>query len=187
MPTRLTTCLASLALALTTMAATAAEWTQLPYPASSGFTLYTDPATEQPKHNKFVGFFLGNTMQAWFVTDYATPHRWMVHPLLSSKQLLEFDCQRGSVRVLARHYYEGPMAQGRIVANEPESRAFARVVPGDPEEAMYHSACARTREPAEAPAGQRPEPPMTQAAVAPPVVAPPMDAAPAMPAPSAPQ
>ena len=145
MPTRLPTCLASLALALTAMAATAAEWTQLPHPASSGFALYTDPATEQPQHNKFVGFFLGNTMQAWFVTDYATPHRWALYEIQSSKQLLAFDCERGSVRMLMRRYYDGPMAQGRLVASEPEASGFTRVVPGDPEETMFQSACARMR------------------------------------------
>ena len=171
MPTRLPTCLASLVLALTTMAATAAEWTQLPHPASSGFALYTDPAAGQLQHNKFVGFFLGNTMQAWFVTDYATPHRWTLYEIQSSKQLLAFDCERGSVRMLMRRYYDGPLAQGRLVASEPEASGFTRVVPGDPEETMFQSACARMRE-RENPPDDKPVATVARAPVMAPVDAP---------------
>ncbi|KQP20540.1 surface-adhesin E family protein [Pseudorhodoferax sp. Leaf267] len=143
MRTLLIPCLAGLSLAAACQGAAAAEWTLLPHPASSGYTLYTDPAAGQPRHNKYVGYVLGNAMQAWFVTDYATPHRWTIFQVLSSKELLEFDCKRGSVRMLVRRYYDSPMAQGRIVASEPEATGFTRVVPGDPEETMFQSACAR--------------------------------------------
>lgn len=170
MPTRLPTCLASLALALTAMAATAAEWTQLPYPASSGMAVYAEPSTAQPRHGAFVGFFVRNPMQAWFVTDYAIPHRWRVHQMSSTKQWLEFDCKNTAMRVLARLYYDGPMAQGRVVASEPEASGFTRVVPGDPEEAMYHAACARPKESAEAQASAPPAAPPV--VVAPVVIAP---------------
>lgn len=146
-------CLAGLTLAAACHGATAAEWTQLPHPASSGLALYADPATEQLKHSALVGFFLGNPVQAWFVTDYASAHRLGVQQVLSSKQLLELDCKNAGTRLLTRLYYDGPMAQGRIVASEPEARSSTRVVPGDPEESMLHSACARAKAQAQAPTG----------------------------------
>lgn len=181
-------CLAGLALAAACHGASAAEWTQLPHPASSGFAIYTDPAAGQPKHNKYVGYVLGNAMQAWFVTDYATPHRWTIYQIQSSKQLLEFDCARGSVRVLMRRYYDSPMAQGRIVASEAEAPGFTRVVPGDPEDTMSQSACARMQalenppsdKPVATPVAQAPVMAPADAAAAPtthvePVVLPPVD------------
>jgi hypothetical protein len=172
-------CLAGLMLAAAGPRVHAAEWTQLHYPASSGAALYADPATERLKHGAVLGLLLGNPVQAWFVTDFATPHRWTVHQVLSSKQWLEMDCQNTSLRVLTRLYYDGPMAQGRVVATEPEARQFTRVVPGEPEEAMLRSACARTQEPP-------PTPPQTQAGTptaAPPdaAVTSPADAPPAAP------
>jgi hypothetical protein len=95
-------CLAGLMLAAAGPRVHAAEWTQLHYPASSGAALYADPATERLKHGAVLGLLLGNPVQAWFVTDFATPHRWTVHQVLSSKQWLEMDCQNTSLRVLTR-------------------------------------------------------------------------------------
>ncbi len=137
---RILLCLAALALALP---AHAAEWTLLPHPATSGVAVYADPATERPRHGPIVGLFAHNPVQAWYLTDYAVPHRWMVHDVLSAKQWVEFDCKRASMRVLRRLYYREPMAQGRVVAGEPEMRAFIPVIPGDPEETVYQAACAR--------------------------------------------
>lgn len=135
--------LSGLSLAAACHGAAAAEWTQLPTAASSGVAVYTDPATEHTRHNQLVGLFVRNPVRAWFVTDYASPHRWMVHDVLSAKHLVEFDCRRASMRMLARLYYDGPMTQGRLVASETESPGFTPVVPGHAEEAMYQSACAR--------------------------------------------
>lgn len=132
--------LAVLALALP---AGAAEWTLLPHPATSGVAVYADPATERLRHTPLVGLFVRNPVQAWFLTDYAVPHRWMVHDVRSAKHWVEFDCKRAQMRVLARLYYAEPMAQGRAVAGETEARAFMPVVPGEPEETAYQSACGR--------------------------------------------
>lgn len=129
-------------LLLAAASATAAEWTEVPLPASSGMALYQEPATERSRHNAFVGFFLPNPRQSWFLVDYAVPHRWMLYEVRSFKQWLEFDCKDFSVRTLARLYYAGPMAQGRLVASEREARTFTPIVPGDPEEAMHRTACA---------------------------------------------
>ena len=137
---RIPLCLAALALAAPVQAA---EWTMLPHPATSGLAVYADPATERPRHGPFVGLFAHNPVQVWYLTDYAVPHRWMVHDVLSAKQWVEFDCKRASLRVLRRLYYREPMAQGRVVASEPESRAFTTIIPGDPEETVYQAACAR--------------------------------------------
>ena len=172
MRTKLIPCLAGLALASTLHLAHAAEWIQLAHPASSGFAVYTDPAAGEPKHNKYVGYVLGNAMQAWFVTDYAVPHRWSIHQILSSKELLEFDCKRGSVRVVLRRYYDSPMAQGRLVASEPEANAFTRVVPGDAEETMLQSACSRMNSLHNPPADKPAATPVAQAPVMAPVAAP---------------
>ena len=121
----------------------AAEWTLLPYPATSGVAVYADPATERPRHGPFVGLFAHNPVQTWYLADYAVPHRWLMYDILSAKQWVEFDCKRASMRVLLRWYYREPMAQGRVVATEGEARSFSPVVPGEPEEAVYQAACAR--------------------------------------------
>ncbi|WP_326539386.1 surface-adhesin E family protein [Pseudorhodoferax sp.] len=131
-----------LPLLLAQLPALAAEWTELPQPASAGVAVYQEPATEQFRHNPLVGLFVRNPRQSWFLTDYAVPHRWMLYEVRSVKQWLEFDCKRAGVRMLARLYYDGPMAQGRLVAAETEAPGFSPVVPGHPEEAMYHAACA---------------------------------------------
>lgn len=123
----------------------AAEWTELPRPSSSGAVVYQEPATEAYRHNAFVGLFVANPRQSWFLTDYAVPHRWMLYEVRSVKQWLAFDCRRASMRMLARRYYDGAMAQGRLVASETEAPGFSPVVPGEPEEAMYHAACAYER------------------------------------------
>lgn len=122
--------------------ATAAEWTELPLPASSGMTVYQEPGTERSRHNPFVGTFLPNPRQSWFLVDYAVPHRWGLYEVRSFKQRLEFDCKDFSMRLLARLYYEGPMGQGRVLVSERESRHFTAIVPGEPEEAMHRAACA---------------------------------------------
>lgn len=122
--------------------ATAAEWTELPLPASAGMAVYQEPGTERSRHNKFVGSFLANPRQSWFLVDYAVPHRWGLYEVRSFKQWLEFDCKDASMRVLARLYHEGPMGQGRVVASEREARHFVPIVPGEPEEAMQRAACA---------------------------------------------
>nr|WP_145544804.1 surface-adhesin E family protein [Variovorax boronicumulans] len=122
--------------------ATAAEWTELPLPASSGMTVYQEPGTERSRHNAFVGTFLPNPRQSWFLVDYAVPHRWGLYEVRSFKQWLEFDCKDFSMRVIARRYYEGPMGQGRVLVSERESPNFVAIVPGDPEEAMHRAACA---------------------------------------------
>lgn len=129
-------------LLLSAAPAAAAEWTELPLPASSGMAVYQEPATERSRHNAFVGLFAPNPRQSWFLVDYAVPHRWTIHEVRSVKQWLEFDCARTSVRTLARLYYAGPMAQGRLVASEPEGRGFVPIAPGDPEEVMHRAACA---------------------------------------------
>jgi hypothetical protein len=133
--------LAAATLALACLPGHAAEWTQLPGAASSGATVYTDVASERSRHGKLVGYLLPNPRQAWFLTDYATPHRWKLFEIRSSKQLIEFDCKRSSMRLLARLYYEGTMAQGRLLASETPAADFTLVVPGDVEEAMQQSAC----------------------------------------------
>lgn len=132
-------------LLLAALPALAAEWTQLPLPASSLATVYQEPGTERPRHNKFIGSFVRNPRQSWFLVDYMVPHRWQIYEIRSVKQWLEFDCQDARVRALARLYYDGPMAQGRLVASESEARNFSPVVPGDPEEAMLQAACAALR------------------------------------------
>lgn len=131
-----------LSLLLVGPAVLAAEWTELPLPASSGAVVYQEPATERYSHNAFVGLFVANPRQAWFLTDYTVPHRWMLYEVRSVKQWLAFDCKHASMRVLARRYYDGAMAQGRLVASETQAPGFSPVVPGEPEEAMYHAACA---------------------------------------------
>lgn len=131
-----------LPLLLANACAAAAEWTELPLPASSGVTVYQEPASERSRHNKFVGSILSNPRQSWFLVDYAVPHRWMLYEVRSLKQWLEFDCKDFSVRTMARLYYDGPMGQGRLVVSERESRNFVSIVPGDPEEAMHRAACA---------------------------------------------
>jgi hypothetical protein len=133
--------LAAVALAAASMPGHAAEWTQLPGPASTGATVYTDVESERSRHGKVVGYLLPNPRQAWFLTDYATPHRWKLFEISSSKQLIEFDCKRGSMRLLARLFYDGAMAQGRLLASETPAADFTLVVPGDIEEAMQQSAC----------------------------------------------
>ena len=122
--------------------AAAAEWTEVPLPASSGMTVYQEPATERSRHNKYIGYVLPNPRQSWFLVDYAVPHRWGLYEVRSFKQWLEFDCKDFSMRVMARLYYEGPMGQGRVLVSERESRNFIAIVPGDPEEAMHRTACA---------------------------------------------
>ncbi len=134
----------TICIGLATLACTvaqAAEWTLLPGPASSGVAVYTDAATQKPKHNPVVGFFAGNPVRAWFITDYAVSHRWLVHDILSAKHFVEFDCKRATMRMLSRLYFQGHMGQGRIVATETEAPAFTPVVPGEPEEAMYTANC----------------------------------------------
>ncbi len=135
--------LAALALTLATSAphTQAAEWTQLPGPASSVVAVYTDVASERSRHGRVLGYLLPNPRQAWFITDYATPHRWKLYQIASSKQLIEFDCKRSTMRVLNRLYYDGAMAQGRLLASETPAAEFTQVVPGDIEEAMQQSAC----------------------------------------------
>jgi len=142
--------LASFTLAVFCLAAHAAEWTVLPSPASSGVAVYTDAATEQYRHNGFVGAFVLNPRRAWFVTDYETSHRWLVHDILSAKHYVEFDCKRARMRVLTRVYFAGHMGQGRILATETPGYGFEPVVPGEPEEVMYLSACPGRRDPGEA-------------------------------------
>lgn len=138
--------LGGLALGLASSAVTAAEWNLLPGPATSGVAVYADTATMQPKHNKFVGFFAGNTVRAWFITDYETSHRWLVHDILSAKHYVEFDCKRATMHMLARLYYRDHMGQGRVLATETEAPAFTPVVPGHAEEAMYAAACPKAEE-----------------------------------------
>ncbi len=129
-------------LLLACLPATAAEWTQLPLPASSLAAVYQEPATERSRHNRFVGTFVRNPRQSWFLVDYAVPHRWQLYEVRSVKHWLEFDCKDASVRAMSRLYYDGPMAQGRLVASETAARDFSPVVPGEPEEAMLRAACA---------------------------------------------
>lgn len=129
-------------LLLACVPATAAEWTQLPLPTSSLAAVYQEPGTERSRHNRFVGTFVRNPRQSWFLVDYAVPHRWQLYEVRSVKQWLEFDCKDASVRAMSRLYYDGPMAQGRLVASETAAREFSPVVPGEPEEAMLHAACA---------------------------------------------
>ncbi|MGC3984860.1 MAG: hypothetical protein QM777_09085 [Pseudorhodoferax sp.] len=169
--------------------ATAAEWTELPLPASSGMAVYQEPGTERSRHNKFVGFFLPNPRQSWFLVDYAVPHRWGLYAVRSFKQRLELDCKDFSMRVLARLYYEGPMGQGRLLISERESPNFVPIVPGEPEEAMHRAACAHPEQPEQvaavpaavpAPAPAEPAPPMPAPAAQPqPVYTPLEPAAPA--------
>jgi hypothetical protein len=130
-----------ISLLLASGCALAAEWTELPLPASSGVAIYQEPASERFRHHPFIGVFVRNPRQSWFLTDYAQPQRWMVYEVRSVKQRLEFDCQRSSARLLGRLYYDGTMGQGRLVASEPEAREFYPVVPGSPEEAMAQAAC----------------------------------------------
>lgn len=134
--------LSSIPLLLACSCAAAAEWTELPLPASSGMSVYQEPGTERSRHNQFVGSFLANPRQSWFLVDYAVPHRWGLYAVRSFKQWLEFDCHDFRVRVMARLYYEGPMGQGRVLVSERASPNFVSIVPGDPEEAMHHAACA---------------------------------------------
>lgn len=134
-----------LPLLIAALPAAAAEWTQLPLPSSSLATVYQEPATERSRHGRFVGSFVRNPRQSWFLVDYAVPHRWQVHTVRSVKQWLEFDCREASMRALSRLYYDGPMAQGRLVASETAARDFSPVVPGEPEEAMLRAACAYLR------------------------------------------
>ena len=124
----------------------AAEWTLLSSPGSSKVAVYTDTATVQSKHGAIVGFFAGNPVRAWFITDYESPHRWLVHDVLSAKHFVEFDCKRARMRMLSRLYYQGRMGQGRILASETEAPAFSPVVPGQAEEAMYAAVCPHTPE-----------------------------------------
>lgn len=139
--------LPSLCLIASGVPAAAAEWTELQLPASSGMTVYQEAATERSRHHPFVGLFVANPRQSWFLVDYAVPHRWNIHEVRSVQQWLEFDCTNARVRALARRYYTGPMAQGRLVASEPEARGFAPIAPGEPEEAMHRAACAYLNKP----------------------------------------
>ena len=133
--------LAALTLATAALHLEAAEWTQLPGPAASSVVVYTDVASERSRHGRLLGYVLPNPRQAWFITDYGTPHRWKLYQIASSKQLIEFDCKRNTMRVLNRLYYDGAMAQGRLLASETPAADFTQVIPGDMEEAMQQSAC----------------------------------------------
>lgn len=147
--------------------ATAAEWTELPLPASSGMTVYQEPGTERSRHNSFVGSFLPNPRQSWFLVDYAVPHRWGLYTVRSFKQWLELDCKNFSMRVLARLYHEDPMGQGRVLASERESRNFVAIVPGEPEEAMHRAACAYLRKDEQMAAAPAAAPPPAEPAAQP--------------------
>ena len=149
--------LGGLVLALWGTASIAAEWTLLSSPGSSRVAVYADTATVQSKHGAIVGFFAGNPVRAWFITDYESPHRWLVHDALSAKHFVEFDCKRARMRMLSRLYYQGRMGQGRILATETEAPAFSPVVPGHAEEAMYAVVCPKAEEAtAAAPAASAP-------------------------------
>ncbi|KQP39696.1 surface-adhesin E family protein [Pseudorhodoferax sp. Leaf274] len=139
-----------LPLLLAAASAGAAEWTELPLPASSGVTVYQEPGTERSRHHKVIGYILPNPRQSWFLVDYAVPHRWRLYEVRSFKQWLEFDCKNFSMRVMARLYYEGQMGQGRLLVSERESPSFVSIVPGDPEEAMHQAACAYLKKEEEA-------------------------------------
>lgn len=123
----------------------AAEWIELPQPASSLVAIYHEPAMDRQRHGAFVGLFVRNPRQGWFLLDYAVPHRWQLHELRSARQWLEFDCGASSVRLLARQYYAGPMGQGRLLASEGEQPRFVPVAPGDPEQAMLQAVCTPAR------------------------------------------
>ena len=112
-----------------------AEWKEVSSPNSdNGATMYLDPTTYRV--DKTSGL-----VKIWFLFDLKTVQKIFGRGFLSMRSQQQFDCKEKLMRVLAQTYFDGNMANGKLVYSSSTEGSWEPVVPDTNGEFLWKTAC----------------------------------------------
>ena len=118
---------------LVTAGAASAEWT---YGVRSEISIqYVDRATIRRN---------GNFVKMWDLMDYKTVQKGPAGvSFLSAKQQTEYDCKEEKERMLAFLWFDGQMANGKVVYSNSDTDKWSPISPGSVAETLWKIACGK--------------------------------------------
>ena len=111
-----------------------AEWVKVSSSEDLGITVYADPSSIRKADNK---------LEMWFLSDYKKVRGLRSARYMSVVSQIECDCMEEQVRPGHGTFYEGNMAQGRLVSTGLSSLNWMPVSPGSIHEHLLIFACGK--------------------------------------------
>ena len=109
-----------------------AAWVKVTSLQDEGVTLY---------YNNSLMSRNGSIAKMWTMHDHKNPKTISGTTFLSSSSLDEYDCSNNTYRFKTTHYYEGNMANGKILHTEHSNIPWQDVNPDSISELNFRIAC----------------------------------------------
>jgi len=109
-----------------------AEWEEIT--GSDKVTVYIDPTTH--RIDKQSGL-----VEMWILYDSSTVTLSEQSSFLSFRSYIQYDCNEERVRSLRSSYFEGHMADGKVVFSSSSEGQWYPVAPGSIGETLWELAC----------------------------------------------
>ena len=122
---------------LMTAGAASAEWTAVGETrgGTDDYIQYVDRATIRRN---------GNFVKMWGLADFKTVQTVAGDSFLSQKMQWEFDCKDEKSRLLAYHWFDGKIGNGKVVVSNGSYRdEWSPISPGSSGEALWKIACGK--------------------------------------------
>lgn len=120
---------------LVTATAASAEWTRTVSGGNDELIEYVDRATIRRN---------GNLVKMWDLMDYKTVQKGPAGvSFLSAKQQTEYDCKEEKERMLAFLWFDGQMANGKVVYSNSDTDKWSPISPGSVAETLWKIACGK--------------------------------------------
>jgi len=92
-------------------------------PAQAEWKLYGDNGKAEFFYDPSSIVVQGDTVAIWEMLNYSFP----LNRVLSNRSRKEFDCSKGTFRVLGGEFFAGPMLSGEIISESQEAESTWRI------------------------------------------------------------
>jgi len=92
-------------------------------PAQAEWKLYGDNGKAEFYYDPTSIVVQGDTVAVWEMLNYSFP----LNRVLSNRSRKEFDCSKGTFRVLGGEFFAGPLLSGEIISQSQEAESAWRI------------------------------------------------------------